>query len=253
MSKNAIDTMEEQALVACHALPQMIQETLAIDIGGSGLRAAVLDQDGNLLSECILMETPIGAHPDTVVTILAEFVSDLPAYTRISSGFPGMVRDGIIRSAPNLGHDDWCGYDLAGALQDALGRPARVANDADVQGLAAIAGEGVEMVITLGMGFGTALYQNGQLCPHLEISQQPFRKGESYDQHLGNFARKAVGNKKWQNRVILAIENMRALTHFDQLYIGGANAKRMHIDLPDGVSIIDSMAGIHGGANLWRV
>ncbi|MCK5943196.1 MAG: ROK family protein [Planctomycetes bacterium] len=228
------------------------QATLAIDIGGSGLKATVLNGDGEPICDRVRIETPVGAHPDALVALLAELTAELPDYTRISAGFPGMVRDGVVRTAPNLGHDAWQGYALAAALEQQFGKPARVANDADVQGLAVIAGKGVEMVITLGTGFGTALYQDGRLCPHLEISHQPFRKGESYDQHLGNFARKSVGNKKWQKRVLLAIENMRALTHFDHLYVGGGNAKRMHVELPDDVTVIDNVAGLSGGAKLWR-
>lgn len=245
--------MQDQPLVACHALAPMVQTTLAIDIGGSGLKATVLDERGEMMCDRVRIDTPIGAHPDAMVAMIVELVRDLPDYTRIGAGFPGMVRDGVVRTAPNLGHDDWRGYDLASALERELAKPARVANDADVQGLGVIAGEGVEMVITLGTGFGTALYQDGRMCPHLEISQQPVRKGESYDEHLGNFARKSVGNKKWQKRVLLAIENMRALTHFDRLYIGGGNAKKMHIELPDDVTVIDNSAGLSGGAGLWKV
>lgn len=244
--------MEEQCLVACHAMPMTAQATLAFDIGGSGLKATVLNERGEPICDRVRIDTPVGAHPDAMVALLKELTHDLPESTRISTGFPGMVRNGIVRTAPNLGNEAWQGYDLAGALEREFGKPARVANDADVQGLAVIAGKGVEMVITLGTGFGTALYQDGHLCPHLEISHQPFRKGESYDQHLGNFARKSVGNKKWQKRVLLAIDNMRTLTHFDHLYVGGGNAKKMYVELPEDVTVIDNIAGLSGGAELWR-
>jgi len=244
--------MNQPALVGRHALAEVAQFTLAIDVGGSGLKAAVLDPDGAFLCERIRMDTPVGAHPDALVAMLAEFVRELPPFTRISAGFPGMVRDGIVLTAPNLGHTVWSGYDLANALQTALMRPARIANDADVQGLAAISGQGVEMVITLGTGFGTALTQNGKLCPHLEISQQPFRKGETYDEQLGDTARREIGNNKWQKRVLRAIDNMRVLTHFDHLYVGGGNAKKLDVELPGNVSRIDNLAGLSGGAALWR-
>lgn len=243
--------MEEQALVGCHPLHQAPQTTLALDIGGSGLKAAVLDANGEFLSDRIRMETPVGAQPDAMVALLAEFVGTLPAFTRISAGFPGMVRNGVVLTAPNLGNDAWNGYDLATALQDALGRPARVGNDADVQGLAVIAGKGVEMVVTLGTGFGTALYQDGQVCPHLEISQQPFRKGETYDQHIGDAKRREIGNRKWQKRVMRAFENMRILTHFDHLYVGGGNAKKLTGELPEDITVVDNIAGISGGVALW--
>jgi len=244
--------MRAICLVACHALTAPTVNTLAIDIGGSGLKATVLDAQGAPLCERVRVDTPVGAPPTDVVTTLATLVRDLPAFDRIAVGFPGMVRDGVVRTAPNLGHDGWAGFDLAAAMAAALGKPARVGNDADVQGLAAIRGVGVEMVITLGTGFGTALYENGRLCPHLEISQQPFRKGETYDQQLGNAARKAVGNDKWNKRVHKAIANLRTLTHFDHLYVGGGNARKLAGELPVDVTIIDNAAGLAGGACLWR-
>jgi polyphosphate glucokinase len=244
--------MNATCLVACHVLTAPTVNTLAIDIGGSGLKATVLDAHGAPLCDRVRIDTPVGSPPDAIVALLVELVRDLPDHDRVAVGFPGMVRDGVVRTAPNLGHDGWSGFALAKALRDALGRPVRVGNDADVQGLAAIRGVGVEMVITLGTGFGTALYEDGRLCPHLEISQQPFRKGETYDQQLGNAARKAVGNAKWRKRVRKAIANLRTLTHFDHLYIGGGNAKKLDGELPVDVTVIDNAAGLAGGAHLWR-
>lgn len=245
-------TMTTTSLAACYALPSQTLNTLAIDIGGSGLKATVLAPSGAMLCERVRIDTPVGSPPDAIVALLAELVRDLPEHGRVAVGFPGMVRDGIVRTAPNLGHEGWQGYHLAAALEDALHCPVRVANDADVQGLAVIRGEGLEMVVTLGTGFGTGLYENGRLCPHLEISQQPFRKGETYDQQLGNAARKAVGAKKWQKRVLRAIERLRGLVHFDHLYIGGGNAAKLDCKLPADVTIVDNQAGLSGGAFLWR-
>lgn len=244
--------MNAPQLVAASIRAQAETTTLAIDIGGSGLKAAVVDANGTFVGERRRVDTPVGAAPDAIVALLAELVRELPDHERVAVGFPGMVRDGVVRTAPNLGNDTWSGYDLAHALTEALRKPVRVANDADVQGLAVVAGHGVEMVVTLGTGFGTALYQNGRLCPHLEISQQPFRKGESYDQQLGNAARKQVGNAKWRKRVRKAIANLRALTHFDRLYVGGGNARRLEGELPEDVTIVDNSAGLSGGARLWH-
>jgi polyphosphate glucokinase len=244
--------MNAICLVACQSLHALTVNTLAIDIGGSGIKAAVLDAEGMPLCDRVRIDTPVGASPAAVVAAIADLVRALPDHARVAVGFPGMVRDGVVRTAPNLGHDGWRGFDLAAALTAALGKPARVGNDADVQGLAAIRGVGVEMVVTLGTGFGTALYDNGRLCPHLEISQQPFRKGETYDQQLGNAARKAVGDRKWNKRVRKAIANLRTLTHFDHLYVGGGNARKLDGDLPVDVTVIDNAAGLVGGAHLWR-
>ena len=244
--------MNAPQLVATAARSVQGSLTLAIDIGGTGLKAAVVDPAGAFVGERVRIDTPVGATPDAIVALLAELVRELPDHERVAVGFPGMVRNGVVRTAPNLGHDAWTGYDLASALTAALHKPVRVANDADVQGLAVIAGKGVEMVITLGTGFGTALYHDGRLCPHLEISQQPFRKGETYDQQLGNAARKAIGNGKWRKRVWKAIANLRVLTHFDRLYVGGGNARRLEGELPADVVLVDNSAGLSGGARLWQ-
>ena len=102
-----------------------------------------------------------------------------------------------------------------------------MANDADIQGAAVVRGKGLELVITLGTGFGTGLFYQGQLMPHLEIAHQPFRKGETYNEQLGEATRKEIGEERWNKRVHKAIANLRALMFFDHLYIGGGNSRRV--------------------------
>lgn len=246
--------MASHSLVACHPLRPMQQSvsTLAFDIGGTGVKASVVDSAGKLLVERVKIDTPVGAHPDDFVAAMAAMVAELPSYERVSVGFPGMVRAGRVLTAPNLRHDAWRDYPLAQKLETALHSPTRLANDADMQGLAVISGKGLEMVITLGTGFGTALFENGKLCPHLELAHAPFRKGDTYNEHIGEAARREIGNKKWRKRVLRAIENMRTLTHFDHLYIGGGNQRHLGEDLPAATSRVDNQAGISGGAFLWR-
>ena len=141
---------------------------------------------------------------------------------------------------------------LAAALSAEFGVPTKAANDADIQGAAVVRGVGLELVITLGTGFGTGLFYNGELVPHLEIAHQPFRKGESYDDQLGEATRKEIGEERWNKRVTKAIANMRALTLFDHLYIGGGNSRRvLRHHLPDDVTVVDNTAGILGGIRLW--
>ena len=226
--------------------------TLAIDIGGTGLKASIVGEDLAMLTERVRVATPVGAPPQKLVEVLAGMVAPLGAFDRVSVGFPGVVRDGRVLTAANLGNDKWTGFALAQALEAALAKPVRVANDADLQGLAVIAGKGVEMVITLGTGFGTGLYLEGRLAPHLEIAHHPFRHGETYDQQLGNATRKAIGSVRWNNRVKRAIGNMRRLTNFDHLFIGGGNAKKIDFALDPDVTIISNEAGMEGGVALWR-
>jgi polyphosphate glucokinase len=120
-----------------------------------------------------------------------------------------------------------------------------------VQGFGAISGKGFEFVMTLGTGFGTALFYNGQLLPHMEFAHFPIRKKYTLNQWLGNAELKAVGKKRWNARVAVTIEAFRTLLNFDTLYIGGGNAKKLTIDLPQDVKIIPNEMGLIGGIRLW--
>jgi len=243
--------------------------TLAIDIGGTGLKASVLDASGAMVADRVRVPTRYPLEPDGLVDGLAKLVQPLPAADRVSAGFPGMVRGGVILSAPHFVTESgpgsktderlvglWSHFDLAKALTDALGKPTRVANDADVQGAAVVQGTGLEFVITLGTGFGTALFLDGALLPHLEIAHQPFRKGESYNEQLGERTRKDIGDDRWNTRVRKAITQLDALLFFDRLYVGGGNARRVRRDeLGDALNkttIVDNSAGILGGIRLWE-
>jgi polyphosphate glucokinase len=232
--------------------------TLAVDIGGSGLKASVLDAAGNMTTERVRIQTPDDCPPKLMLEKLKELVALVPSgveYERISVGFPGVVRGGRILTAHNLGTEAWYNFDLARALEKNFGKPVRVANDADIQGLAAVnlfGGEGVEVVITLGTGVGSSLFQDGVLAPHLELAHHPFRKGQTYEEQLGDVAFKEVGKRRWNRRLKLAIETLRRLTTFDRLYLGGGNAANISLKLPADVAIIPNKLGMIGGAWLWE-
>lgn len=239
--------------------------TLTIDIGGTGLKALTLDATGKTLTDRLRVPTPYPLPPKRLIETLVELVAPVKSYHRISVGFPGLVRNGHVLTAPHLvlsaGPDSpvdpksakaWDHFDLATALAHALGKPTRVVNDADLQGLDAATGHGLEVVITLGTGFGTAVLHDGQLAPHMEWSQHPFRKGENYDQQLGDVALQRVGKKRWSKRVHKGIAALDAVFVFDHLYIGGGNARHLRGDLGRRVSIIDSNAGLLGGIRLWE-
>jgi polyphosphate glucokinase len=180
-----------------------------------------------------------------------------------------MVREGVVLSAPHFVSPDgpggtpsaglvraWSRFDLQTALSRALAKPCKVANDADVQGAAVVRGSGLEFVITLGTGFGTALFMDGRLLPHLEIAHQPFRKGESYNDQLGERVRKDIGDRRWNRRVRKAIATLDAMLFFDHLYLGGGNARRVKRDdlgkFLDRTTVVDNAAGILGGIKLWE-
>ena len=225
--------------------------TLAIDIGGTRLKAGILDDEGVMISGPDRRDTPHPSGPDVVIANLVELTRPLGEFDRISVGFPGVVRAGRTLTAPNLGTDVWHDFPLALELRQRLGKPARVLNDASVQGLGVISGEGLECVITLGTGFGFALFQNGLLAPHLEMGQHPVAKDKTYDLYLGNAALHKVGRKKWNSRLRKAIGFLDTLVTYDTLLIGGGNAQVIDFDLPANVRIVPNAAGITGGVKLW--
>jgi polyphosphate glucokinase len=243
--------------------------TLAIDIGGTGLKASVLDAAGTMVADRVRVPTTYPMSPQSLVERLEGLVEKLPEADRVSAGFPGMVRGGVILSAAHFvtvsgpGSDvdpeltrAWDHFDLAAALQQTTGKPTRVANDADVQGLAVVEGAGLELVVTLGTGFGTAYFLDGALMPHLEIAHQPFRKGETYNEQVGELTRKQIGDGRWNRRVVKAIDTMAELFFYDRLYLGGGNARRVDRDglgdRLDKITVVDNRAGILGGIKLWQ-
>jgi polyphosphate glucokinase len=185
------------------------------------------------------------------VDLLVGLAGPLGRFDRISVGFPGVVRRGQVLTAPNLGTEDWRHFPLAAALTDKLGKPTRMMNDAEVQGLGVIAGKGLECVITLGTGMGFSLFQDGHPAPHLELSQHPIRKGKTYDQYIGVAAYQDCGRKRWNRRVQRALTCINTLVGYETLYIGGGNAKHVTLDLPANVHLVSNEAGITGGVRLW--
>ncbi len=225
-------------------------KTLAIDIGGSGIKALLLDEQGNPLGERDRVKTPKPATPKAVISLLKELVQRQDDFDRVSVGFPGIVRKGVVYTAVNL-HPDWQEYDLATQLSDIVGKPVRAANDADLQGMGAISGEGVEMVITLGTGFGTALFTEGHLVPNIELAHHRFRKSETYEEQLGRAALKRIGAKTWNARLLKAIESLSRVLNYDRLYLGGGEVKQIDVELPENVTVVSNMLGLLGGIKLW--
>jgi polyphosphate glucokinase len=232
------------------------ERILAIDVGGTGLKAAVIDGAGEMKSDRLRVATPHPCTPEQMVDTLAELVKPLIGEfhpTLISIGFPGYVRDNCVLTAPNIGVDGWHGFPLAAKLSARLGGlPTRMINDAEMQGFAAIEGHGIELVLTLGTGAGTALFRDGELMPHLELAHHPVSKDRTYDEYIGDAARAKAGNKRWNKRVEKVIDILAVLVHFDKLWIGGGNAARLKFELPKNVGVVSNAAGIEGGAKLWH-
>ena len=229
-----------------------VTKILAIDIGGTGLKAAIIDTVGRFLTARLRVKTPKHPGPKKVVPALLKLVAPLKGYDHISIGFPGYVRDGKVFTAPNLNTKAWKGFPLAQAIARKLGKPARLNNDADVQGLAVIKGKGLELVCTLGTGFGTAWFRDGELLPHMELAHMPIHHKTDFDGYIGEVERLKIGNREWNKRLKNLIPVLATVMNYDRLYLGGGNAQRISFKLPKNVSLASNDAGMEGGAFVWH-
>ena len=149
-------------------------KVLVIDVGGTGLKATVLDADGTPIHERVRVETEYPCPPSRLIKDLVRLVAELPSRERVSVGFPGVVRRGDVVTAPHFVTENgpgtkidpalveaWTGFRLSDALSEAFSCPVRVGNDADVQGAGVMDGHGRELILTLGTGLGSALFRAG--------------------------------------------------------------------------------------------
>ena len=224
--------------------------TLAVDIGGTGLKLLALDHEGKPVTERLRIPTPNPATPLRLLTALDKLKAQMPAFNRISVGYPGVIKKGVVLTAANL-HPRWIGYPLEAELRKRWRKPVRVANDAAVQGFGAIQGRGVEMILTVGTGMGSALFTDGHLCPGLELGHHPWRK-KTYEDYLGRRGLRHHGKKRWTKLLQEAIAQTQATFNWDHLYLGGGNTKLIEMEARPDVTIVSNLDGLLGGVALWR-
>ena len=228
-----------------------IKRILCIDVGGTGLKAAVIAPSGKYLVKRHRIKTPKHRKPRHIVKVLTELAAPMGGFDHVTIGFPGVVKDGRVIIAPHFGTRDWKGFDLAGVMRKKLGKPVKLLNDADVQGLAVIRGKGLELVCTLGTGFGTAWFRDGELMPHMDLAHMAVHPKHDFDDYLGDVTLKKIGNKSWNKRVKKTVIMLGKVFFFDHLYFGGGNSRLVEIKLPKNVSIVSNDAGMEGGAFVW--
>jgi polyphosphate glucokinase len=201
-----------------------------------------------MASEKFSEDTPERFTPAQLLALLARLAKQMPTYDRVAVGIPGIVHRDVVYSLPASKSRAFKRFQLGARLSDLLGARVRVTNDAAMHGLAAIQGKGVEMVITLGTGLGTALFIDGVLSAHyqtLPAQDEPFSA-------FGKAALKKIGRKRWETRVRALFDQLRGITNYDRLYVGGGNAELLRGEMPSRVTVIDSAAGILGGYRLWE-
>jgi polyphosphate glucokinase len=227
------------------------ETTLCIDIGGTGLKLMVVKRDGKALTERLRVETPKPATPKAVLGALGELLGQVDVdYHTVSVGFPGVVVDSVVKTAPNLAAD-FEDFRLGEAIRKLTGKPTRVLNDAGVQGHGVITGKGTELCVTLGTGLGFALYVDGVYVPNIEMAHHPFRDGRTYEEYVGNAALEKVGTKKWNKRVAKVLKQLMPIFNPRVVYVGGGNAKKLTVELPANVKRVENTAGLLGGVRLW--
>ncbi len=226
-------------------------DILSIDIGGTNIKACLLSPTGKLLTDFKKTPTPKNSTPEAVLKAIQQLTADFNSFTKISIGFPGYVKEGIVQTAPNLAENQWANVDLAQQVSNLFDKPVRLINDADQQGLGIVSGKGFEIVFTLGTGFGTALLYDGELLPHLELSHLPINKTDDYDDFIGDRGFEKVGKKKWNKRLKYIIEIYKTVFNYDKLYIGGGNSNEINFELDKNIKLVSNKDGIKGGAKLW--
>lgn len=224
---------------------------LCIDVGGTGLKAAVIGPGGKFLVPRVRIKTPKQRTPAKIVPLLTQLVKPLGKFDHVTIGFPGMVKAGRVQSAPAYGTADWAGFPLAAVMRRKLKKPVKLLNDADVQGLAVIKGEGLELVCTLGTGFGTAWFRDGELMPHMDLAHLTLHRKNDFDLLVGDKTLKAIGKKRWNKRIKKLIAVLDTVFNYDHLYFGGGNSRLVSFTLPRNVTIVDNDAGMEGGAFAW--
>jgi polyphosphate glucokinase len=227
--------------------------TLAIDIGGTGIKMIVLDATAKPINERARMLTPLPATPEAVLGVITTMVAQQPAFDRVSVGFPGVIKRGVVFTAPNLGTDLWRGFALEQRIVEIVKRPVRTMNDADLQGFGVISGQGVELALTLGTGLGAGLYVDGRLVPNLELGHHPWKKDQTYEDRLSDRELKEIGKKHWSKRVLEMIQQLEPIFNFDLLYLGGGNAEHIKVELPANVKLFTNVEGMAGGVKIWAM
>lgn len=224
-----------------------MEPILGIDIGGSGIKGALVDiTKGELVTERIRIPTPEGAHPKDVAETVAMLVSRFHYQGLAGCGFPAVVLHGVVKTAANI-DDSWIGVDVNELLSIASGCRVLTGNDADVAGLAEMsfgAGrdkKGVVLVLTLGTGIGSAIFVDGILVPNTELGHIQVR-GKDAEQRASDAARQAKNLtwEKYTRRLQEYLDSVESLIWPDLIIIGGGISKQSDQFLP----FIDTKAKI---------
>ncbi len=212
---------------------------LGIDIGGTGIKAAPVDvATGTLVAERIKLDTPHPSQPDAVAAVVRELVTRFDWTGPAGITFPGVVIDGVVRTAANV-DKAWIDTDARTLLGKATGLTVSVINDADAAGLAemkfgaGVGQRGTVLMLTLGTGIGSALFIDGILVPNTEFGHIEIR-GREAEKRASELVREEheLSWGKWAGRVDEYLEHMEHLLWPQLIIIGGGVSKKSEKFLP---------------------
>lgn len=212
-----------------------MKQILGIDIGGSGIKGAMVDlEKGQFATDRLRIETPKPATPDAVIETVNEIVQHFDYSGPLGVGMPSVVLDGKVMSAANI-DDGWIGFQGRKALTKATGCQTTLLNDADVAGIAEMrygAGKGKKgavMIFTLGTGVGSVMFMDGKLVPNFELGHI-YMKGMKIDaeNYMSSRIREEhdLSWKDWGKRLNSYFQYIEALFSPDLIIIGGGVSKK---------------------------
>ncbi len=219
----------------------MARKAIGIDIGGTGIKGALVDtKNGELLSSRIKLETPTGGEPEAIADVVAQIVSQLTNRSDRNIGicFPAVVKDGVTKSAANVSKR-WIDLDAQELFSNALHSKVEILNDADAAGYAETifgAGKskpGLVIMTTLGTGIGTALIHNGVLIPNTELGHIQL-EGVDYETRASFAAkeREGLSFQQWAERLQMYYSQLELLLSPNLFIVGGGISKSHKEFLP---------------------
>ena len=207
-------------------------EILGIDIGGTGIKGALVEtDDGTLKTERFRLLTPQPSKPKPVCKVIAELVQHFDWHGPVGCTFPAIVHHGVILSAANIDHS-WINKNAQNLIQEGCGRPTVLINDADAAGMAELrygagrGNNGLVIMITLGTGIGSALLYRGQLVPNAELGHLQIR-GKDAEWRASDRVRqeKKLTWKQYAKRLQEYLAYLEFLLSPDLFIIGGGVSK----------------------------
>lgn len=238
-------------------------EVLGIDVGGSGVKGAVVDTDtGELLSERIRIATPKPSTPQKIADVVQELVGQFDYRGPVGCSFPTVIVDGQALTAGNI-DESWPGTQVDDLFAQSTGLEVVVLNDADAAGIAemtlgaATGLAGTVIMITIGTGLGSGVFYNGVLIPNVELGRMPGKDGEPIEFYAGDRARKVedLSWADWGERFNYFLQRVARVFSPAHFIIGGGASKKFHkfadrldVDASIRVAQFRNNAGIVGAA-----